>query len=330
MSVSLYTAAGVAGAGERTPGSSAPNGRALVPKPDEREQRRGEPARGHRAVDDAPRRHSRTREEQRHGEGALVEENAVLLLAVLAQHLAVITDRSDDPPAASRQSREEPPDLPVDVRDLARVAPRRRCALPVAGRQVRGVGIVVVHPHEPGTAGRKLRRPGEGRARDEGGVALRIALLPQPLGDHEVVVEVEPPRQTEAAVEDTRSDEGCRAVPALRENFGERRDLRGERPYAVVPHAVRRRLEAGEERAVGRERQRRGRQGSAEARPFFGQSVEVRRLRGSAFDTSDVVRAGRVERDQDDGGRAGGGGGGGGGEGKQQRRDQGWNYELRP
>ena len=132
-----------------------------------------------------------------------------------------------------------------------------------------------------------------------------ISLLPEPLGDHEVVVDVEPPREAEAAVENARRHERGRAVAASRERFRESRDPRRERGHAVVANAVGRGLETGQDRAVGGQRQRRCRQRVPEANARLSQGVEVRRQRGAALDPPDVIRPRRIERDQDD--RRGGG-----------------------
>ncbi len=125
MSDSLYTDAGVAGTADaRTPGSgrrrTAPP---APPSPASASSVGAEAARRGRAVDHAPGGHARPREDQRHREGALVEEDAVLLLAVLPEHLAVVADGGHDPPAGipTRKAAEEASDLPVDVGDLAGV-----------------------------------------------------------------------------------------------------------------------------------------------------------------------------------------------------------------
>ena len=253
----------------------------------------------------------------------------MLLLAVLPEHLAVVADGGHDPPSGipTRKAAEEASDLPVDVGDLAGVPAGGGRALPVARRQVRRVRIVVVHPEEIRAAGWELRRPGERGARDEGGVPLRISLLPEPLGDHEVVVDVEPPREAEAAIENARRHERGRAVAASRERFRESRDPRRKRGHAVVANAVGRGLETGQDRAVGGQRQRRCRQRVPEAHARLSQGVEVRRQRGAALDPPDVIRPRRIERDQDDRRRRRRGGGE---PAEQEERGQADDYGLRP
>ena len=187
--------------------------------------------------------------------------------------------------------------------------------------------IVVVHPEEVRAAGWQLRRPGERGARDEGGIPLRVSLLPGSLGDHEVVVDVEAPRQPEAAVQNARCHERRRAIAAPRERFRERRDPRGKRRDSVVANAMGGGLETGQDRTVRRERQRRSRQRVPEADPALTEGVEVRRQRGATLDPTDVIRPRRIERDQDDGR---GLNRGGGEPAEQEERGQADDYGLRP
>src|SRR6185436_8464475 len=83
--------------------------------------------------------------------------------------------------------------------------------------------------------------------------------------------------------------------------------------------------EAGEQRRVGRKRQRRRRVGVREEDRVAAQRVQVRRLDPLVAVCRQVVRAQGVDGDQDDGragGDIGGGGGAGAGDGEQQDGSQ--------
>ena len=253
----------------------------------------------------------------------------MLFLAVLPEHLAVVADSGHDPPSGipTRKAGEEASDLPVDVSDLPGVAASGGHALPVARREVRRVRIVVMHPEEVRAAGWEARRPAEGGARDEGGVPFRVSLLPGSLGDHEVVVDVEPPREAEAAIQNARRHERGGAIAAAGERFRERRDPRGKRGHSVVADAVGGGLETGQDRTVRRERQRRSRQRVPEADSALCEGIEVRGQRGAALNPTDVIRPRRIERDQNDGRRLNRGGGE---PAEQEERGQADDYGLRP
>ena len=187
-------------------GKSGPEGSGVGRQPGEAEQRRGQPPRRGGRRDDAARNDAGTRNHERHLERCPIEKDAVLLLAVLAEHLPMVTDGRDDPMPAPGQTREEATDLPIDVRDLPVVALRRAAPRPIPRRLVRSVGVVVVHPQEVGAPGRKSRCPLERGAGHGLGVALRVALLAGLLGDDRVVVYPEPAGQSESAVENPRGD----------------------------------------------------------------------------------------------------------------------------
>ena len=277
-------------------------------EPEEGEQGSGQRARGHPPGDGASGGNARPGNHEGHSEGRPVDEDAVLLLSMLAEHLAVVPDGRDDAPAERRRKpREEPADLAVHVRHLAGVALLPGGALPVSRRLVRRVRIVVVDPEKVRAVARRRGRPRQGRVGDGTRAALRVPLLPHPLGDHRIVVNGEAAVQAEPAVEDPRRHESGGAVAAARQDRGERRDVGRERRDAVVADAVLGRIQPGHEAAVRRQGQRSGRQRVREARPALRERIEVRRQGPASDGPADVVRAGRVEGEQDEGRRRVGG-----------------------
>ena len=100
---------------------------------------------------DAAGRDARRADDQRHAQHALVDEDAVIALAVLAERLAVIAGDDDDRPiqqAPAVERLEQPADLRVGKRDFAdvRIAAYRRAER--FGRIVRTVRVVEVRPQE--------------------------------------------------------------------------------------------------------------------------------------------------------------------------------------
>src|SRR4029078_5749140 len=93
-------------------------------------------------------------------------------------------------------------------------------------------------------------------------------------GSHAIVVHLETAVQAEARVEDERAQEGAGGVPGGGEPGGERLDGRIEAERAVVANAVVRRIQAGEDRRVRRQRQRHVRVGGLEAHAVARQAVE--------------------------------------------------------
>ena len=115
-----------------------------------------------------------------------------------------------------------------------------------------------------------------------------------------VVVDVEPPREAEAAIQHVGADERGGRVAACLQERGQGLPILGEHVGAVVVHAVVRRLEAAQDRRVGRQRQRDRRQRLLEHRALRGEGVDVRRqARGPAVG-ADPVRAQRVDGDEED------------------------------
>ncbi len=182
------------------------------------QERGGEALRGHGSIDDPAALEPRRGHDQRHLQAGPVEQQSVRSLAVLAEHLAVIAHRRDDPaPGISRQTGQQPPQLTVGERDLRPV--------PVLGRSVRGdravvevgrVGIVVVHPEEVALPRREAGGPGQRRVGDGRRVALGIAVLADVLRGQPIVVDVEAAIEPETPIENPRGHEGGGRVPPPR------------------------------------------------------------------------------------------------------------------
>jgi hypothetical protein len=243
---------------------------------------------------DAPREHPGQRDEQRDALRPVVDQRGVGRLALLAQGLAVVGDHDDQGPrveAPRLQPREQPPDLGVDVSQLAVVGIGQG---EVRRGRVLGVRVVEVDPEEVGRLG-GLREPGDGGVDDgvggavEGAGAVRLEA---------VVVDLEAAVEPEAAVEGRRADEGPGAVPARGEELGHRGQLRAERGAAVVVQAVLGGQGARQQAGVGREGERDVGVGALEARAARRQAVEVRRARVGVAVAPQAVGAGRVQGHQ--------------------------------
>jgi hypothetical protein len=115
-----------------------------------------------------------------------------------------------------------------------------------------------------------------------------------------IVVEIESACETEAPVEDVGGDESGRRVSAALQDGGQGRRVRREDRAAVEMDAVVRRLPPAEDRGVRGQGEGYGGQRLFEHRPPRGQRVEVwggARLRAVG---ADVVRAQRVDGDEED------------------------------
>ena len=253
------------------------------------------------------------------------------LLAVLAQHLAVIADRGHHGAAlVAGQSLEQPADLAVHERDLARVARGRRSPPRPPRRVVGRVRVVVVDPEEVRPARGRASRPGQGRVGHRRRVPLGIAVLADPLGGHPVVVEWRSRGRGRSA---------GRGPATPRTRRWHSRGPQGPvasvgRPAgsAAVPLSWTPwpgRIQPGEERAVGGQGQRRRGERPRVARPPGRQGVEVRGEAPAHPLGAEVVGAGGVEGEEHQGrapGRppAGGslGDGCGGGRGECQPHHQ--------
>ena len=113
-----------------------------------------------------------------------------------------------------------------------------------------------------------------------------------------VEVGLESLRYAPFVIEHVRADEAARRVAARLQPLGDRRLLVVEEEAAVVADAVRGGILSGEDRRVGRQRERRRRDGLLEEHALAREAIEVRRLDPGEPVRVDAVGACRVERDE--------------------------------
>ena len=225
-------------------------------------------------------------------------------LTVLSQALAVV--RGDDDQrrvvqAALAQLVDHAAYQLVRVSHLAGVGVVGILRRERLGRIVRIVRVVEVKPQKeafPAVGVEKAQRALD----DLGTVPLFVERGPLRgiLRAEFVVVTVEALVQAPHVVEHERADDGPGAIPVISQHLGEGRGLVAQVEAAVVAHAVIRRDRAGHQRSVGRKRQRNG--GDRVCEPY---AVPGERVHPGCPDVrltvdTEVVRAGRVERDQQD------------------------------
>ena len=194
-------------------------------------------------------------DDERNPHRAVVDEKAVLLLAVFAERLAVIGHDHDNR-AIETSGRfellQQTSDQRVGGRNLTVVRPLRRCREPRSirlRRRIRTVGIVKVHPREE----RRLSiaiEPCERVIDDFAAGTLRRVEPGAHLEFREIeVVEilVEALSDAPASIEDERSDEAAGAIAAGFHRLGQRGQLVVDIEAAVVAHAVKPRKGAGQQ-----------------------------------------------------------------------------------
>ena len=236
-------------------------------------------------------------DDERHRDRALVDEEAVRALAVLAQALAVVGREHGQHGARGRsRAARRRPERAVDVRDLRRRRRRAARSRRSAGRLVRIVRVVVVDPGEP-----RLGAPRAIQAARPPRSSRRAALAPvrRPVGQRVVVAR-------EAAVERrTRARSGKPLTNARRRVARARRSVSASVtgpagsgwPLSRTPW--RRGTRPGQDRGVRGQRERRGRHGAGKRKPSRGQAVD--RGRGVASrDPAERVGPQRVDGDQQD------------------------------
>ena len=237
-----------------------------------------------------------------------VEQHAVLLLAVVAQTLAVIGEQDDERAIVDAEGAElvdQFTDDAVRGRNLAVVGQRVARAIGLR-RLIGGVRLVQVKEQEEWLAG--------------GGAEPRLhgveRLLPGPLQAAEpgagakldgVLVEIERRREPGLALEHEGGDPGaCRIAGVLQHLRQEGQlvpgDLRGVEPVAdVVAHAVRRGQQAGQDRAVGRQGQRCVRVRLGVEHAVAAQGVDRRRVDSLVAEDGQMVGAQGVDQRWHDG-----------------------------
>ena len=234
--------------------------------------------------------------------GGVVDEQPVGLLAVLAEPLAVVAHRHHQRvPAGDPGVLEQARDLGVHVGDLAVVGPLGEALRPRGGRREGEVRVVEVDPQKVRGPLVEAVEPRQRPVRGVRGPALggHPRLAARAGRADLVVVHLEAPIEAVARLEHDGRDEGGRAVAGRGQPIGEGRDAVAEVVGQVVADAVPRRVEAGEDRGVARRGDRRRGEGVLEDDPVAGEVGQGRRFGVRGAVGLEVVRAGRVEGDQE-------------------------------
>ncbi len=217
-------------------------------------------------------------QDQRHAQRGVVEQDAVGLLAVLAQALPVV-GRQDDQrvgarapgwPARAAGGRPGCPRTPLRRRRGRRRSAARRAPGPRAGRARRRGATSRKnglwrgrrsHSSAPSTRPRASLTPWKR--------ALRLVHV-----GGAVVVQAEAAVEAEDAVEHVRGHERGRVVAGPGEPLGQRRRSQVARRHAVVDQPVRGGLQPRQQRGVRGKRQRHRGVGPAEEQARAGQAVD--------------------------------------------------------
>ncbi len=226
----------------------------------------------------------------------------MLVFAVLSEALAVVGEDDQEGPVVEPllpEKRKEAADDGVGGLDLA-VVEVVRVQRPEGLRGVvRRVRLVEVEKGER----RRVRRLPEPPL--EQGGRLRPRPLDAALRLHRgrrleaVLVIVEAAARPRARVQDDGRDRAARPVSRLLQQLGEGRDVGLQAVAEVVTDAVERGEDAGEERDVGRERQRHVRVGPREENGVLPELRHRRRGDPLVAIERQVVRPERVDRDED-------------------------------
>ncbi len=252
-------------------------------------------------------RHAGPGDQQRHADRRVVEKDAVGVLAVLAEALAVVGGHQHERGLACRpflDPAQQAAELRVDEGDLAVVG--RPPAGHVLGRRLVGrVWVEVVDPKKERGGLRAGRRRGvepaqRGLGRGVGG-ALDVGRATGVLAAREVVVEHEEAAvEAEAALQREAGDEAGRPVAGLAQLLGHAAHPGRQDVGAVVAHPVAERCTAREDGGVGRRRERDVGHRGGETRAAGGQAVERRRDGGGVAVAPHPVGPQGVDRDEDE------------------------------
>ncbi len=225
----------------------------------------------------------------------------MLLLAVVVQALAVVRGDGDDGTvveAARAQPVQKPAHELVRVRHVA-VVRRSRSAIALGGRVGR-VGLVKMQEREEAPALPGLDETREGLHRGRA-IPLEVAhRLGAGGGLERVVVGVEALGDAGGGAQHIRRDRPARAQARRFEAGGERLVLGGQAEAEVVPHAVARGQESGEQRGVGGQRHRAVGIDVLEHDPLASKPVQAGRASFAVAVERQVIGAQRVDRNQYD------------------------------
>ena len=248
---------------------------------------------------------ARQLEEERHVEGLAVEEYAVLLLAMVAEPLAVVGDEEDDRAVIDTRAAElaeELSDHRVARRDLA-VVGSAVAAAEGLGRLIRRVRLVDVQEQEE-----RLRLdavgPGEGAARRLEPGSLQRAEIPRPfhVPAHRVVERIEGVADAGRAAQDVGRHRGSGGVAVGAKHARQRRVTGAVEAIAeVAPHPVLGGQQPRQQGQVRRKRERTVAVGVVEQDRIALESVDVGRHDLGVTVGGEMIGAQRVDRDQDDG-----------------------------
>ena len=242
--------------------------------------------------------------DQRHPSRAVVDEEAVEVLAVVAEPFPVVgCDHQKGPleQASGLERLAQSSDQAVRVGDLRVVGPLRIARRERLGRLVGVVRLEQVQPQEERRA-RHLVEPGLGlpdRLRPptlDGRQIQHARILDLEL----VVVAVEAPVDPPPPVQDEGADEASGAAARGGEILGQRRQPLVQRIADVLADTVNRGVDAGHDRAVRGESEGHRRHRVLEQDALAREPVEMRRLDLCVAVAAQTVGAQRIDRHQDD------------------------------
>ncbi len=239
-------------------------------------------------------------DDERHVHGVVVEEDAVLFLAVVAEPFTVIRheeDRRLPVQLLALERVQQPADHLVVVRHLLVVRGEAGERRPL---HVRAVHVVQVQEQEE--ARRALAvEPLLGRRFRVGAVAPDVAHRRARRGrGHVGVEEVEPLADARVGAQHERRHDAAGGEPALVEQAGQRLGVRLQDETEVVADAVLEGELAGQHRGVRRQRLRRLRVGVIEHDAVVREGVDVRGVAVRVAVDRKVIGPQRVDGDEDD------------------------------
>ena len=237
---------------------------------------------------------------QRHVDRFVVDEEPVLLLAVVAEPFSVIRQQDDRRPVVQLmrlQVLDQESDDFVGVRDLSVVG---RVFRKTFRRRVRLVRLVEMEEEK--------RARGAGGCEPLLGNRFRRAAVALHLTDarverrlrHLAVEEVESLADSRLLAQHEGRDDGGRRVPAVAEHLRQHPFARLDGEADVVAHAGLERQAPREQRGVGRQRLRRVRVGALEHDAVCGKRVDGGRLHLRVAVGRQMIGAQRVDRDEND------------------------------
>ena len=250
---------------------------------------------------------ARPGEEGRDLERGVVEEEQVLVLAVVPQALSVVRGHDQQgllSQALGVEPGHEPPQLSVGIGDLAVVGALGKALSIGLGGQIRVVRVEEVHPRKK-WPGRPAAEPGQGGVDHLPGRPLQPRVvggrgLARTIG---VVEAREPLVEARASGHGVGADERGGGVALLPEQRGQGWNLGREGSGKVVPDLVLVRVAAGEDRDVRRPSLGNLGYGVLEEHALAGQPVEGLRVARGVAVGSHVIGSEGVDGDEHQVGR---------------------------